>query len=606
MFEQKRAYWRGLDNAGKMFSAASTKKDTRVFRFYCELKEQIDKDILQNALNITIKKYPIYLSVMRKGLFWHYLEKSELRPVVREEYKEPCSCLYVRDKKALLFEVTYYKKRINVEIFHALTDGTGATHFLTEIVKNYLYLSHAKEGLEDVELMKEQISIRDQESDSFSKYYDPNTRIGRKKKEHAYQIKKIQKEYEELRVSEATVSAKALLKAAKERGVSLTVLITAAFLCAIHKEMSKAQEKKPVILMVPVNLRKIFPSESMLNFFGYIDPGHKFGEGKDSFEEILEETKKYFEDNLTKEEIARRMNELIAFEKNKILRWAPLELKNLCIRASSKMAEREVTAVFSNMGMIKLPQEYEELIERFGVYTSTPRTEVCVCSFKDILYFGFTSRYDSTNIQENFYRILKELGAKATKIEPDFPEDAKPNYEGRKFFKGVSFACIALVILIGMMNALFLPDMHWTILAGAGILSTWVVLMMGYVKRHNLMKSVMWETVIITVGAVLWDLSMGWYAWSVDWVLPIVAILAQLAMLIISKIQSHSAREYMIYYVMATLYGSLVPVILMAAGIIVFRKAAIVSISLSVLFLAGLIIFKGREFKEEMHKKLHV
>ena len=46
MFEQKRAYWRGLDNAGKMFSAASTKKDTRVFRFYCELKEQIDTKII--------------------------------------------------------------------------------------------------------------------------------------------------------------------------------------------------------------------------------------------------------------------------------------------------------------------------------------------------------------------------------------------------------------------------------------------------------------------------------------------------------------------------------------------------------------------------------
>ena len=111
MFEQKRAYWRNLDNAGKMFSAASTSKDTRVFRFYCVLKEQIDKDILQEALNKTIKKYPIFLSVMRKGLFWHYLEKSELRPVVREEYKEPCSCLYIRDKKALLFEITYYKNR---------------------------------------------------------------------------------------------------------------------------------------------------------------------------------------------------------------------------------------------------------------------------------------------------------------------------------------------------------------------------------------------------------------------------------------------------------------------------------------------------------------
>ena len=108
MFEQRRAYWRNLDNAAKMFSAASSPKDTRVFRFYCVLKEPVDSGILQEALNKTIKKYPVFLSVMRKGLFWHYLEKSELRPVVREEYKEPCSCLYVRDKKALLFEAVSY------------------------------------------------------------------------------------------------------------------------------------------------------------------------------------------------------------------------------------------------------------------------------------------------------------------------------------------------------------------------------------------------------------------------------------------------------------------------------------------------------------------
>ena len=86
MFEQKRAYWRSLDNAAKLFSAASSPKDTRVFRFYCELKEEVKEEILQEALNQTIQKYPVFLSVMRKGLFWHSLEKSELRPVVREEY----------------------------------------------------------------------------------------------------------------------------------------------------------------------------------------------------------------------------------------------------------------------------------------------------------------------------------------------------------------------------------------------------------------------------------------------------------------------------------------------------------------------------------------
>ena len=60
MFEQKRAYWRSLDNAAKLFSAASSPKDTRVFRFYCELKEEVKEEILQEALNQTIQKYPVH------------------------------------------------------------------------------------------------------------------------------------------------------------------------------------------------------------------------------------------------------------------------------------------------------------------------------------------------------------------------------------------------------------------------------------------------------------------------------------------------------------------------------------------------------------------
>ena len=215
----------------------------------------------------------------------------------------------------------------------------------------------------------------------------------------------------------------------------MSVFLTAAMICAIHEEQSKIQEKKPVILMVPVNLRKIFPSDSMLNFFSYIEPGYRFGEGKDSFDDVLEATKQYFEENLSKEKIAERMNNLIAYEKHKILKWAPLELKNRCIKMGAKLAEREVTAVLSNMSVVKMPPEYAKYIERFGVYTSTMRTELCVCSFGDTLSFAFTSRYDSTNIQRNFYRILKEQGIFVKKVEADYPKEVKPNYEGKKVFR---------------------------------------------------------------------------------------------------------------------------------------------------------------------------
>ena len=605
MFEQKRAYWRSLDNAAKLFSAASSPKDTRVFRFYCELKEEVKEEILQEALNQTIQKYPVFLSVMRKGLFWHYLEKSELRPVVREEYKEPCSSLYVRDKKTLLFEVTYYKKRINFEVFHALTDGTGATEFLRELVKNYLYLIH-EEDLEPVELSNQYLTVKDQEDDSFSRFYDPDFPRKKKKKIRAVQIKKGGKGYEELQINEASMSVKELLGIAREKKVSMSVLLTAAFICAIHEEMSRMQEKKPVILMVPVNLRKIFPSDSMLNFFGYIEPGYQFGGGKDSFEDVLEAVKLYFQENLSKEHMAGRMNELIAIEKHKILKWAPLELKNRCIRAGAKMAEQEVTAVLSNMSVVKMPEDYAQYIEKFGVYTSTNRTELCICSFQDTLSLGFTSRYDSTNIQRNFYRILKELGASVKVAEPDFPEDARPNYEGKKVLQIFTFCCIAAIVISMMTDIIISPGVHWSVFVAAGCATMWLTMAVGYVKRFNLLKNAAWQLLIMSGICVLWDLGTGWRGWSVNIGIPDICLLIQVVMLIISRIRSLSPREYMIYYVMAAVYSMILPLILLVTGVIHYRTPSVICIGCSFLLLIGLILFKRKEFKEEMHKKFHV
>lgn len=605
MFEQKRAYWRSLDNAAKLFSAASSPKDTRVFRFYCELKEEVKEEILQEALNQTIQKYPVFLSVMRKGLFWHYLEKSELRPVVREEYKEPCSSLYVRDKKTLLFEVTYYKKRINFEVFHALTDGTGATEFLRELVKNYLYLIH-EEDLEPVELSNQYLTVKDQEDDSFSRYYDPDFPRKKKKKIRAVQIKKGGKGYEELQINEVSMSVKELLGIAREKKVSMSVLLTAAFICAIHEEMSRMQEKKPVILMVPVNLRKIFSSDSMLNFFGYIEPGYQFGGGKDSFEDVLEAVKLYFQENLSKEHMAGRMNELIAIEKHKILKWAPLELKNRCIRAGAKMAEQEVTAVLSNMSVVKMPEDYAQYIEKFGVYTSTNRTELCICSFQDTLSLGFTSRYDSTNIQRNFYRILKELGASVKVAEPDFPEDARPNYEGKKVLQIFTFCCIAAIVISMMTDIIISPGVHWSVFVAAGCVTMWLTMAVGYVKRFNLLKNAAWQLLIMSGICVLWDLGTGWRGWSVNIGIPDICLLIQVVMLIISRIRSLSPREYMIYYVMAAVYSMILPLILLVTGVIHYRTPSVICIGCSFLLLIGLILFKRKEFKEEMHKKFHV
>ena len=138
MFQTGKNKWRSLENTAKIFPATSSAKDERVFRFACELTEPVHPEKLQRALEQTLVYFPSFLCVMRKGFFWNYMEDMPVRARVKEEDRPPCSQMYVHDQKNLLFEVTYYKNRINFETYHALTDGTGALQFLRTLVYAYL------------------------------------------------------------------------------------------------------------------------------------------------------------------------------------------------------------------------------------------------------------------------------------------------------------------------------------------------------------------------------------------------------------------------------------------------------------------------------------
>ena len=47
MAENRTGRWRRLDNAATIFPATSGKRDPRVFRFSCELKEIVKENVLQ-------------------------------------------------------------------------------------------------------------------------------------------------------------------------------------------------------------------------------------------------------------------------------------------------------------------------------------------------------------------------------------------------------------------------------------------------------------------------------------------------------------------------------------------------------------------------------
>ena len=145
----KKAQWNRLDNAAKIFPPTSNLIDPKVFRCTCQLREDIDPDILQEALDETMVLFPYFRSIIKKGFFWYYLEQSTLSPKVIEERKAPCGPIFAQDEHELLFELSYYRRRINLEVYHALTDGTGGLQFLQQVLIIYLQKCHRELEGED-------------------------------------------------------------------------------------------------------------------------------------------------------------------------------------------------------------------------------------------------------------------------------------------------------------------------------------------------------------------------------------------------------------------------------------------------------------------------
>lgn len=596
--------WRKLDNAALAFPAVTGKNDTRVFRFYCKLKEDINGEFLQEALEQTIRKYPLYQAVLRKGLFWFYLEQRAIPATVKMEDRLPCSKIYIPDKKSLLFQVSYEKKRINFEVFHALTDGTGAMKFLKELVKNYLICAHTNVQFPELP-DEEEATGKDQEEDSFSQYYSEKIPRLKEKKETAARIPGRRLPQEEMHITEAVISVKETLEKSRKYGVSLTVFLTAVMLCAIHEEMPREKMGKWISLMVPVNLRNYFPSQSMTNFFGWIEVGYHFQE-QTTFEDVLSDVKSQFTKELTKERVGMRMNDWVRLEKNFFLRIVPLELKTLFLQIGANFGGKSITAVFSNIGVIRMPKAYEDYIERFGIFTSTGGFQLCTCSFKDQLVLGFTSKIPSTNIERNFFNILRQQGVACAEEENEFPGYKREQKEtGKKIFQIFSFLCIALAVVSGMIDYILDGAVSYAGFVASGCFCTWLVVAVGYKKRRNLLKNSMWQLILISVIAFLWDYYTGYQGWAADFVIPLASIAVLCSVPVIAKIRHLEQEEYLFYFVQISVFGML-PFLLLLLGVVKRSYPSVICSGVSFLSLIWIMIFRGKELSQEVHKKFRM
>ena len=417
MAEENKLRWLKLDNAAKIYPAALRPGWSNVFRLSMTLSEKVDTDVLQRALDVTVRRFPSIAARLRKGMFWYYLQQLSKVPDIREDKSYPLTPMSYAEIRKCAFRVLVYENRIATEFFHSLTDGNGGLIFLKSLVAEYLQQRYniripAQHGV----LGRLEEPSEEELEDSFGK--NSGALAASRKENTAWQLSGTPEENGFLHLTCFTVPVKEMLDKAHEYKVSLTNFLTAVMMQALQQlqkdTVPDQKKRRPVKVLIPVNLRKLFDSKTLRNFAMYTTPEILPQLGEYSFEEICDIIKHKMGAEITKKQMSMKIEVNVKSERFVAVRVMPLFIKNMVMKAVfDSVGECKSCLSLSNLGAVQLPQEMKPYVKRMdfilGVQAAAPYN--CgVLSYEDTLYINFIRNIKEPNLETYFYRVLRELG----------------------------------------------------------------------------------------------------------------------------------------------------------------------------------------------------
>lgn len=414
---ERKLRWMHLDNSAKIYPAAATSRWNNIYRLSATLKEDIDREVLQSALDVTVRRFPSIAVKLKRGVFWYYLEEIKHAPKIQDEKSYPLARMPLDDIRHCAFRVLIYKKRMAVEFFHALTDGNGGLVFLKTLLAEYLTQKYGlKIPNEHGVLSRLDPPDEAELEDSFPKSKAP---VGKSRNESdSYRILGEVEEDGFCHVTTFMLRPNELLDIAHSMGVTLTALMAAIFIKASielqFEDVKKLRHMKKVKVLIPVDLRRIYDSKTLRNFALYVTPGVDPRLGEYSIDEIAKIVHHRMALDITKKNLSARIYTNVRDEERMILKLTPLFLKNIVMKIIFMLVgEKKSILSLSNLGLVKLPDPMNDYIDRFDFVLSVQSTapyNASLISYKDSLNLSIIRNIKEARLEKALHRVFRDLG----------------------------------------------------------------------------------------------------------------------------------------------------------------------------------------------------
>ncbi len=409
--------WMKLDNAALIYPAARRRNWTNVFRLSVSFRDEVDPVLLQQALNNTVPRFPSVAARLRTGVFWYYLEQLPKAPEVLSEELYPLNRMTFRGIRKCAFRVLYYRNRMSVELFHSIADGNGGLVFTKTLAAEYVRLRYGCEventcGVLDLK----ETPKRSEWEDSFGRYAAPVALA--RKEDAAYQVRGTREADGFLHLTTGILDAEAVRAMAKTYGATVTVFLSAVMMKVLYEMQNEAvpnpKRRKPVKVLIPVNLRKLFESETLRNFASYITPGIDPRMGEFSFEEMIAVIHHQMGLELNPKILAAKFTTNVRDERSKLLRIMPLFVKNMAMKlVYNRVGERATSICMSNLGAVSLPEGMKPYVTRLDFVLGVQADSPCncgICSYDGKLNVSFIRSIEESETERRFFTELRKMG----------------------------------------------------------------------------------------------------------------------------------------------------------------------------------------------------
>lgn len=397
-----------VDNSAWIHLAVHTEQHSNVFRLEAHLRSGVRPAKLQQAVDVVAAQFPMLTAGIRKWKNTCVVVPCPERLNIRADVQW-LAYMSMEELHDCAMRVLYGSHRIAVEFFHSLTDGAGGLQFLKALLAEYL----------DVPL--ELVPEKEAWEDSYRRYAaGPLTRMPGGT---SYLLPAAPLENAALNRTTLTFSVRELRQNAAVRQTTLTTFFAALFAqTAMEMQRSETTPDKtllPVQIMVPIDLRKRFPSRSLRNFSLYALSKLVPSVAQMPFAEIVKSMATQIQEQSTYAHLRSAMATNVALERRTAL--LPLWMKCAALKTGFEVCGgRSSCITVSNLGQVVFPDAVQQEIKRLD-FLLTPRAHspynCSIASVGDVLSLTITRRGKERGLEKKIVAHLARLG-----IAPDVVE----------------------------------------------------------------------------------------------------------------------------------------------------------------------------------------